>query len=360
MHKTIGMLGMLLAAQLMLAVAMSFTGPSLTAQRPDTPLIELAGQEVDRVSIAGQDNRKIVLARQSDGWVLPENGDFPVDKNKVNLLLAKLQDLKRGLAVATSETAQQRFKVGDDTFERRIDLMRNGEPLATLFLGTSPGMRQVHARTADDTAVYTTAFGIYDAPLKPEDWEDKGVLKIPQDAIASIDLGALALQRSTVQPDPEAAVDHNGGQESATTVWESDSLDAGETLNQANANALAQKLATLTFAAVLGREAKPAYGLESPALAFEVQRQGGERLSYRIGRHDGGNDYVLKVSSRPEYFRLPAYTADELITAAGRDRLVTVAVAAAADGDAGAGTDASTTASGMDTPAETRPAEDAP
>ncbi len=39
MRKTIGLLSILLAAQLLLAVGMSFTGPDLAAVRPDTPLL---------------------------------------------------------------------------------------------------------------------------------------------------------------------------------------------------------------------------------------------------------------------------------------------------------------------------------
>ena len=43
---------------------------------------------------------------------------------------------------------------------------------------------------------------------------------------------------------------------------------------------------------------------------------------------------MLKVSSRPEYFRLPAYTADALIQAAQRDQLVTESSEAVAAGEA--------------------------
>lgn len=113
MHKTIGMLAVLLAAQLVLAVGMSHTGPSLAMRRPDTPLLDLGERSVDRITISAPEEQQIVLVRQDDGWVLPGTGDYPADKSRVNRLLDELKGLRRGLAVATTKGAQQRFKVND-------------------------------------------------------------------------------------------------------------------------------------------------------------------------------------------------------------------------------------------------------
>ncbi len=331
MRKTIGLLSILLAAQLLLAVGMSFTGPDLAAVRPDTPLIELGGSSVDRVTIEGAGNERIVLARGGEGWVLPEIGDFPADKGKVDGLLDRLRGLKRGLAVATTEGAQKRFKVSDDAFERRLSLAQGDHALATLYLGTSPGMRRVHARTREDDAVYTAEFAVYDAPVKPEDWEDKALLQIPRQEIAKISLAEFELRRTPGDATGDAA------QQSAQPVWSAEALAEGETVNQANADALAQNLAELRIGSVLGREAKPEYGLEAATLVLSVQRKGGEVIEYRLGKRDQQNDYVLKVSSRPEYFRLPLYTADTLIKSAAREQLVAKASQGAVAGEAAQG-----------------------
>ena len=331
MQKTIGILAVLLVAQLVLAVGMSFTGPSLTAQRPDTPLLALGDRSVDRLTLEGADNQQIVLTRQGEDWVLPETGNFPADSAKVDHLLEELKGLKRGLPVATTAGAMQRFKVSDDAFERRVLLAQGDDTLATLYLGTSPGMRQVHARTADDEAVYVTKFGLYDAPLKPEDWENKSVLQIPSDEIEQVSLAQLTLSRS---PDTGSGAAPEAGdkQKVGRTNWTGETLSEGETLNQANAEALVDKLAGLDIGGVLGVEAKPEYALDAPALVLSVQRKGGEPIEYRLGKRDKEKDYVLKTSLRPEYFRLPDYTGDALITAAKREQLVAAAKAAAAEG----------------------------
>lgn len=333
MQKIIGLLAVLLAAQLVLAVGMSYTAPSLTAQRPDTPLLDLGDRTVDRLIIEGPEDEQLVLARQGEDWVLPETGDFPADTTKVDLLLERLKGLKRGLPVATTAGAMKRFKVSDDAFERRVMLAQGDNTLATLYFGTSPGMRRVHARTDADDAVYAAEFGLFDAPVKPEDWENKSVLQIPRGEIEKLNLSEVTLSRLPGTGSGGAA-EEGDKQKGDRASWTAEALAEGESVNQANAEALAEKLAGLNIGAVLGLEAKPEYGLEAPVLVLSLQRQGGEAIEYRLGKRDAENDYVLKASSRPEYFRLPGYAGEALIKAATREQLV-AAPAAAADDSAG-------------------------
>jgi len=318
MQKTIGMLAVLLAAQLLLAVGMSFTGPNLAAHREDTPLLAPGEGAVDRLVIEDSDQGQIVLAREGDGWVLPATGNFPADKHKVDHLLERLKGLQRGLAVATTPGAQKRFKVSDDNFERRVTLARGDTNLATLYFGTSPGMHRVHARTSDDTAVYAVDFATYEVPVKAMDWEDKTVLRIPRNDIGKITLAELTLTR---QPDKAAPPDDDTGKPGQTT-WSGTGLADGEVLKQADADAFAQQLADLLVDSVLGTEMKPEYGLEKPALVLGVQRTDGTTVEYRLGKREADNDYVIKASSRPEYFRLPGFTGDALIKAGTRTQLV--------------------------------------
>ena len=330
MQKTIGILAVVLAAQLVLAVSLSFTAPDLSAAKPDTALFDLGERSVDRLIIEGPDQQRVVLAREGDNWVLPQMEDFPADRARVDGLLDRLEGLKRGLPVATTEGAQKRFKVDDQTFERRIELARSDDTLATLYFGSSPGMRRVHARSAQDDAVYTVEFGLYDAPAEAGEWEDKAVLQLPRDEIDHIEVADLVLGRTPGDAAGGTAA-QNEGSKPAAPNWSGEGLQQGETLNQAGADALAQKLAELRIGSVLGREKKPGYGLDAPQLVLTVQRNGAEAIQYRLGKRDQEKDYVLKVSSRPEYFRLPGYSAEPLIEAARRDTLVAASEPVARD-----------------------------
>jgi hypothetical protein len=333
MQKTLGVLTVLLAAQVLLAVAMNLAGPDLTAVKPDTALVDLGDRSVDRIVISGPDRQQLVLQRQGDSWVLPGTDGFPAATDKVNHLLDRLTGLKRGLAVATTAGAQQRFKVGAGDFERRVQLDGGDETLATVYFGTSPGLRRMHARTDRDAAVYTAAFGLYEAPIKASGWEDKTVLHLKSGDIDRIDLAGFAMQRSGAPPAPSGQ--DNSRRATAAASWQGEKLGEGETLKQPGATALVQKLAGLDIDSVLGKKPQPDYGLQTPALALSVRRKDGKTLEYRLGKRDKQHDYVLKVSSRPEYFRLPAFTGDALVKAAGRDQLVIASTPQPAAANAG-------------------------
>jgi hypothetical protein len=327
MEKTIRILTIVLVAQLLLAAGMSFTGPNLAAAHPDTPLLTLGDQPVDHVTIEGPEGARVVLAKQDQGWVLPDAGNFPADRVQVDTLLSRLEGLQRGLPVATSAGALKRFKVSDESFERRVTLAHGDDTLATLYLGSAPDMHHVNARTGRDDAVYTVDFAAYEAPDKASDWEDKAILQLPQDALETIEVAGLMLHRTPAAPADKAA----GGEgiPAAPATWQIDSLGAGEVVNQAGATDLAGKLAQLRIGAVLGTEAKPEYGLDKPALTLSVTRTGGTRLVYQLGPTGKEGYAVLKSSARPEYFRLPGYTAEALSKAASRAQLVQAAPAPA-------------------------------
>ena len=323
MQKTIAVLAVLLAAQLLLALTMSFTGQNLASVQPDTPLLNLGDRLVDRLTIEDADSKQVVLTRQGEGWVLSETGIFPADNSKVDSLIDKIKGLKRGLAVATTEGAMRRFKVNQDAFERRVVFARGEESLATLYFGSSPSMRRVHARTSEDDAVYVVEFSIHDAPVKGEDWEDKTVLQIQPGEIEKIRVADTTLSRVS-KNEAGAAVDDADQQVPEQANWTIEAMAEGETANQVKADALVDKLTGLRIGAVLGSEAKPEYGLENPELVIALQRRDGQEIEYQLGKRDQEKDYVLKASSRPEYFRLPSYAGDALVEAAKREQLVSM------------------------------------
>ncbi|WP_031432552.1 hypothetical protein [Methylomarinum vadi] len=51
-------------------------------------------------------------------------------------------------------------------------------------------------------------------------------------------------------------------------------------------------------------------------LELALTRNGGETLTYRVSKAKDKEEYTLKVSSRPEYFRLTSYQAKPLIESA--------------------------------------------
>lgn len=322
MTKTIRLLALLLGAQLLLAAGLHFTGPDLAATANQTPILAFDRDLVDRVLIEGTDQTQTTLARREGTWSLPDLENFPADATRVAQLLARLAELQGGLPVATSAAAQPRFRVGDADFERRVTLFAGEEKLATLYLGSSPGMGQIHARADGSDRIAVVELAAFDIPVPADDWIDRMLVQIPSAEIQAIASGDLRLERIPA-PEADAATDAaKATDQPPAPHWQATGLAAGEQLDQEAADALAAKFAELSIGAVLGSTLKPEFGLDAPALSIAVTRRDGDTRTLTIGKNSDGENYTLKASNRPEYFRLPSYTAEQLLQAAAREVLI--------------------------------------
>ena len=82
-------------------------------------------------------------------------------------LLQVLAVAEQGHPVATSIAARQRFEVASYRFQRRVTLLgHDGAGLGTVFFGTAPVFRHVHARNEAEDAIYSIAFNSFDAPAR--------------------------------------------------------------------------------------------------------------------------------------------------------------------------------------------------
>jgi len=330
MEKTIRLLGILLAAQLVLAAALFYADHSGGGTDADEarPLLEFDAASVDRISIDGPDEEQVTLTRIEGTWEVPApGGEFPADVSRVEGLLADLARLDRGPAVATTASARERFEVAEEKFQRRIVLASGDEELGRLYVGTSPVMRKVHARAGQDDEIHLVDFAAYEAPTRAQDWQDKDVLELEADRIVAIEVGGLKLTRLT--PPPPATEAAEGGTSpdaspasTSLTGWRATGLGEGETLEQNGVDRLASLLSGLRIGEVLGREEQPGFGLAEPALVLRVELADGASREYRFGKERDKEAYVLKASSRPEYFGLAYFTANPIVEAAKRAALV--------------------------------------
>ncbi len=323
MEKSIKLLTALLVLQMLAAVGLGLTDRGLSAGSQTGPLLEVDGEKVDRITLEGPDGAKVVLANKDGRWQLPDAGGFPADGDRVRRLIDRLSGLQAGTPVATSDEARRRFKVGEEAFERRITLARGDQTLATLYLGSSPGMKRIHARTGDQEAIHVVELAAYQVPVSADDWRDKALLSLPSSEIAAIEIDGLRIERAGKAGDEQS----EGTDEEP--AWTASPLPEGKRLKVEAADKLVRRLADLRFEKVLGKEPKPEYGLEQPLLELEVTRKEGETIRYRLGKAPEKEAYTLKVSSRPEYFRLASFVAKPLIEAAAREALLAPAVTGA-------------------------------
>ena len=301
MNKWIAILAGLLTVQLALALGLNLAVEDHGVFQPRDKLLAFDRKAVDGVRI--EDGKDSLELRRRDGkWLLPGNGNFPVEQGAVQRLLDQLAGLEQGWPVATTAGAAERFKVAEGAFERKLTLLAKDRTQAVLYVGTSPGFRKVHVRPAGKDAVYAVAFNTWEANAKADDWIDKDILKLDAAGVTGIELPGVRLQRQ------------------GDALKLADLTDQEETDAQ-QAKALLDKLAGLRIESVLGSEAKPEYRQDEPELEIKLTRKDGEPLSYRFSKPKDAAYYVLKRSDRADYFKLAEYVVDP-IKQATRDKLV--------------------------------------
>jgi hypothetical protein len=300
-------LAALLAAQIGLALWIQSRGADSAPSRHDAPLLAFATAEVDRIRIEHAGTAPVTLERAEGGWRIATLADFPAATGRVDALLGRLAELKRGLPVATSTEAQARFKVGDSD-PGRITLATGDRELAVLHLGEAAGLRRQYARPAGDSAVYEAELTPADLPAKADDWANRALLRRDERDVLSIAMPGITLER---------------GEDG----WGIKDLAPGETLSQAAADELVRRLRDLSFTSVLGREAKPEYGQDAPVLDVRLGLASGDTPVYRLSRQAqapgaGTGGLVLKVSDQPWYFLVADWAVEPLLKATRAGLLV--------------------------------------
>jgi hypothetical protein len=270
----------------------------------DQPLLSFDKEQVDTLIIQGGKKAKVTLNKKEGKWQA-EDG-FPANQEKVKSLIGKMHEMKHGLPVASSDAAIKRFKVANDQYERYITLQKGGQKLAALYLGNGAGARQTYVRSDEDVAVYTGSIGVYDAPDTLDNWQDKSILQLNKEDVSRIKLEDKVFQRV-----------ENKDKQSKTMQWQSADLPEGKQLDQKAINDGLSSLANLMFTKVLGKESKSEYGIDKPVLTLHLIFKKGER-EYLLGQLKDKDDYVLKVSDRPEYFQLDSHVAKSIIDSSKR------------------------------------------
>ncbi len=329
MLKTVRWLGVLLAVQIVMAVGINLSTLWSSAQPGAAPLIEVAQNQINRVVLEGPDQTKVVLVKEEETWRLPELEKFPANQHRMNTLLDKVLGANTGAPIAVTSGAKTRFKVSDEAFERRMTLAQNDTTLATLYLGSSPGPRRSYVRADGKDAIFALELAAYEMPVQLADWEDKTILQFPKTEIKALEVAELRLEQST-QPAPpsvEKQTDDDPHPAISPPVWEARELkgDRRVEINPDGVEKLSRLLADLTFDKVLGRDLRQDYGLEKPLFTVTVTQKSGDILTYILGKNPKTDDYTLKVSNRPEYFRLPSYQATALLEVADRKQLLNTA-----------------------------------
>jgi Domain of unknown function (DUF4340) len=326
-NKWIPALSVLLGVQLALAVALDLRADRLTPARPDTHLVKADLKAVDHLRLDGPVTpdpaasgvapvQGVELVKRDGQWTLPNHYNAPADTTRIETLLERLGTLRRGLPIATTNEARDRFAVSDKHYERRLVAGSGGKPITTVYLGASSGPHKSDARSADDAAVYAVELASYELPTGADEWLDNAMLGHEAGAPTEIDV-ALADK-------PQLALKKAGA------GWQADGLPAGRSVSATQADALAAAMAGVKVDAVLGEQALPAWQQDKPELTLTMKDKQGKTVTWTLSKTTKGDFHVLKSSDKPWYLKLETFHARPLLDAAAPDKLVVAAAPAAA------------------------------
>lgn len=302
MTRTTLILCGVLGAQLGLAALLAFSGGDDAAFTANEPLVAFDQAKIDEIAISQTGGSSTALKKENGKWLVPGMAGFPADPAKVSGLLTRLGELKKGWPVATSAEAAKRFKVAEDSHERRIVLSSGGKAVGTLLIGTSPTFRLVNARAANDPAIYTVTFAAFEAGVRNEDWIDKETMTLAADQVSSIVLPDVTLERKDGK-------------------WQLAGLAEGQKALDAKVQDAARAVLRPQFDAVSGKGPEALAALQTPDFQIEVKRTDGSSRTYRFKKEATGGAYIFAASDGDFVYRVSETNAAQLVEAR-REKLI--------------------------------------
>lgn len=274
-----------LGVQLALAAGLSFSGSDFSRYQSDEPLIAFDKDKVDAISIGESGGASVELVKKDGRWLIPSMADFPANQKLAAEFLDKVGGLQKGWPVATTSDAAERFKLDDDNYERKVVLKSGGEDVAELMIGSSPGFRKANVRIPDENEIYSVEIATYDAGVRGEEWMNRDFLDIERDKITSISIGDVKLEKK----------------DGKLTLAD---LKDGETVKETELPRLINAVVNPAFDAVNGKGDEALAKLDPADFEVKVEREGGDPLTYRFKKEEGGGAYLYASSAHPYVFRV--------------------------------------------------------
>jgi len=266
----------------------------------------VSADSVTAVTIQDDTGKTVYLAKSEGAWVLPNNGNYPVNGVQVTDLISKVVSINTGRLVANTATSHNQLQVAADEFVRRVDLRTSDGVTHTLLVGSSPNVRATNVRTVDSDAVYLSDdVSGSDIRMDLANWIDATYL-----TVNTPDVTAVSIANANGKFDFTKTV---------SNTWTLADLAAGEQFNEATLTSYLTSLGSLSMSEPLGIEAKPEYGLDAPSATITVTVQPSGTMPVTttlvVGvKDEAGSSYVAKSSASDYYVRIAGFTLDSFVT----------------------------------------------
>lgn len=285
---------LILILQVVLIIGVSGQKKGFAPYSPETNLLNITADSIDRLKITDEEGLHIELKKNGSKWFIASDPPVPANSSQIDSLIKRVGEFKRGLAVATSEKAAKRFKVTKDHYGHKLSLFQQ-EEVATLYLGTSPGFKQLHAKTEKNDEVVTVELENYEITPKENQWIDGDLLKIDPLKIESIAFEKFILKK----------VDGS---------WRVNEKTEGEgknTITEDTPDKLIEKLSNFTTHGFSSFKEKDNQLKTQPLLSFATEDSEGKSIQWRFFADDENNG-LAKRSDLPYLLKVTKWQIDDI------------------------------------------------
>jgi hypothetical protein len=258
------------------------------SQTPATAAQQLAGFDsaaIDQIRIGDGYDNEAVLVKAGDRWLLSNLENLPAAAKKIDALLLSFTHQASGWPVAHSTAARRRFEVADQYYQRQLTLLSQDTEIGTIYLGSSPGFRKVHARSQGQDAIFSIPFNTFDAPAISGPWVEPTLLQVRAPLRIYADTYSLNLE--------------NGS-------WLS---GAGEAPDEQELQVLINALRTLQVEGVAQADQQRDLSSAEADLILQINSLSGEVFLELFTLND---KHFIFSSAYPLFFKLSAYDFDRL------------------------------------------------
>jgi hypothetical protein len=280
----------LFIAQILLVAVVFWPGDE-HYQYPSRPLLASETNSIDKLVLTEGD-QQLVLQKQDGKWQLPDKQKVPAAEGRVEELLQKVSQVQLTWPVATTASAQERFEVAENKYQRFVQLFAGDKLLSEFYLGSSPGFRRVHLRLPGENEIYSVNLNSYDLPARADDWLNKSLLASPEPRVIQ-------------------GADYELRKEDDSWVFAAQDEEETPEVDAQKAGDLVRALTNLHVQGVA--DSHP----EGEAIQLHVETETG-KLSYEFIR--ANNDFFVRRNDQPASFRMSEWEF-ERITNLGRQQL---------------------------------------
>jgi hypothetical protein len=308
MTKTIRILSLLVVIQVVAVAVAYWPATGTTGGNSEGPFLNVAAKALSGLELKGPEGSSVKLTKKGGEWQIPALNNLPVGNDRVAQLLEGLREASTGLPVATSAGAAQRFRVAEDDYKRRLVLpLTDSDSKRVLFFGETPGAGETYARREGDNRVYRVGVGTHMMPLEADQWLAKDLLVLDQQAIQSLSVNDLRLERSAPEGD---GPDHQ---------WTVSGIEDADEANPKAVTDLVSRIAALRISGAAGDRSVPD---GEPALTIRVDTGEDVPRQYHFYAGDKGEDALLVTEQYDTVFTVNTPVFDSIRKAADRKALI--------------------------------------